>query len=78
MAHDSSTPSNFTVQVTGRAGDQVQAKVHLTETIPAGGIELDVVWDVRRGSIVSVSPWRNLGEFVTAELARKAGGSAAH
>jgi len=78
MAHDPNTPRNFQVQVTGRDGDRVLARVTLTETIPAGGLELDVVWDPRTGEAVSVSPYRNLGQFVTEELARVAGGSAAH
>jgi hypothetical protein len=77
-SHDPVTPHNFDVTLTGRDGHLVQARVHLRETIPVGGIELDVVWDRANGRVVSVTPWRNLGEFVTAELARVAGGHAAH
>lgn len=66
--HDS---GNFEIDITGRTGGLVQAEVRLTETVPAGGITLQVVFDPNRGEVVSVSPWRNLGCFVTDELARR-------
>jgi hypothetical protein len=70
--HDSVTPHNFEVKVTGRAGSQVQARVHLKNSIPVGGVTLDVVFDTESGRVVSVSPWQNLGCFVTEALAKAA------
>ena len=75
MAHDPSVPHNFEITIEGTEGDTVRAQVRLTETIPAGGLTLDVVWDTAFGRVVSVTPWRNLGVFVTEALARAAGGA---
>lgn len=75
MAHDPTVPHNFEITIDGGEGNEVHAKVHLKETIPPGGITLDVVWDKAFGRVVSVTPWRNLGVFVTDALARKAGGA---
>ena len=71
-AHDHGSTHNFEVSITGREGGLVQATVQLGETIPAGGITLEVVYDPNRREVVSVSPWQNLGQFVTAELTRQA------
>lgn len=76
--HDPVTPHNFDVTIAGREGRLVRATVTLHETIPAGGIELSVLWDPDRGDVVEVKPWRNLGQFVIEALATKAGGSAGH
>jgi len=76
--HDPITPHNFEVAVTGHEGRLVRATVTISETIPAGGIELSVLWDPDRGAVVEVKPWRNLGQFILEALAAKAGGSVAH
>ena len=79
MDHAGGAHGNFEVAITGHDGPLVQATVTLRGTIPAGGVTLAVVYDPRSGKPVSVSPWRNLGVFVLAELARQTGGkSAAH
>jgi len=75
MAHDPTVPHNFDISIQGTEGDTVRARVTLNETIPPGGITLDVVWDKRYGRLVSVEPWRNLGIFVIDALAAKAGGA---
>ena len=71
-AHDHGSTQNFEVSITGREGGLVQATVQLQETIPTGGVTLEVVYDPNRCEVVSVSPWQNLGQFVTAELDRQA------
>ena len=55
-----------------RAATPNTARVRLDSTIPPGGIELDVLYDPVAGVVVEVKPWRNLGQFVTAELDRLA------
>ena len=70
-SHDQGS-SNFEVTITGRQGDLVEAEVTITETIPKGGVTLRVVFDPHRSQVVSVTPWRNLGCFVTEELSRQA------
>ncbi len=77
-SHDPVTPHNYTVQVQGHEGDLVRVTVHVSQTVPAGGLELDVLWDPKAGRALSVSPYRNLGEFITGAIAREAGGTAAH
>jgi|GEM_PF-1897748 len=78
MAHDPTVPHNFHVTVDSNEGTRAHITVRLDETIPAGGLTLDVVWDTKTGRIVSVTPWRNLGEFVIAEIARATGSTVAH
>ncbi len=76
--HDPVTPRNFDVAVDGHEGRLVRATVTLHETIPTGGLTLSVLWDPDRGEATSVTPFRNLGQFVLEELAKQAGGSAGH
>jgi hypothetical protein len=78
MAHDSTVPQNFHVTVDSKEGSRAHLTVKLDQTIPPGGLTLSVVWDTAAGKVVSVSPWRNLGEFVLAEIATKTGSKVAH
>ena len=70
--HDHVTPHNFEVSIVGQEGSSVRATVWLNATIPVGGIELDVLYDPHAHRLIEVSPWRNLGQFVLAELDRQA------
>jgi len=78
MAHDPTVPQNFHVTVSSNEGRRAHLTVKLDETIPSGGLELDVVWDTEAGRIISVTPWRNLGVFVLQEIARQTGSKVAH
>lgn len=77
-SHDPITPHNYSVHVEGPEGAYLRVKVSIHETVPAGGLELDVLWDPTTGQPVSVTPWRNLGQFISEAIAHEAGGSAAH
>ncbi len=63
-SHDPTMPQNFEVTIREREGSRVTADVHLKETIPAGGIHLEVVFDLGAHAVVSVTPWRNMGRHV--------------
>jgi predicted RNA binding protein YcfA (HicA-like mRNA interferase family) len=63
-SHDHSFPANFEITIRERDGDRVTADVHLKETIPPGGIMLEVVYDLAAGDVVSVRPWRKIGLHV--------------
>jgi hypothetical protein len=76
--HDPVTPHNFDVAITGREGRFVRATVTLHTTIPAGGIELSVLWDPERGDVVEVKPWWNLSRFVREALAAQTVGRSGH
>jgi hypothetical protein len=78
MAQDQTVPHNFHVTVDSTEGRKAHLTVKLDETIPVGGLTLAVVWDKEAGRIVSVSPWRNLGQFVIGEIARQTGSKVAH
>ena len=77
-SHDPITPRNYTVHVDGPEGALVRVRVHVSKTVPPGGLDLDVLWDPAAGEAVSVTPFRNLGEFITNAIAQQAGGSAGH
>ena len=77
-SHDPITPHNYSVHVEGPEGDLIRVRVHVAESVPPGGIDLDVLWDPRAGAPVSVAPWRNLGQFITSAIAHEAGGAAGH
>lgn len=76
--HDPITPHNFDIQLLGHEGDLVKLEVTVHQSVPAGGIRLQVLWDPSAGQPVSVTPYRNLGQFLTADIAKVAGGSAGH
>lgn len=64
--------SNHSISIENREGSKVHAKVEIEKTIPAGGITLDVVYDKGTDKVISVKPWRNLGEFILSDLRSKA------
>ncbi len=76
--HDPVTPHNFEVQLGAHEGRLVRATVQIHKTVPSGGLRLSVLWDPDAGRVVEVKPYRNLGRFITAELARLAGGGGGH
>jgi hypothetical protein len=76
--HDPITPHNYSIHVEGPEGALVRVRVRVEETVPAGGIDLDVLWDPQAGKPVSVTPWRNLGRFISEAIAHEAGGSVGH
>ncbi len=76
--HDPITPHNFDIQIQGNEGDLVKQEVTVHQSVPAGGIRLQVLWDPTAGEAVSVSPYRNLGRFLTEGIAKVAGGSVGH
>lgn len=63
-SHDPTMPQNFEITITSREGTRVAADVHLKQTIPAGGIHLEVVYDVDSKDVVTVVPWRKMGQHV--------------
>ena len=78
MAQDPTVPHNFHVTVDSNEGRNAHLPVKLDQTIPPGGLTLAVVWEREAGRIVSVNPWRNLGQFVIGEIARQTGSHVAH
>ncbi len=71
-SHDPTMPRNFEITIRSREGSRVTAVVHLQETIPAGGIRLEVVYDLDERDVVSVSPWRKVGTHVLDAIAHAA------
>ena len=69
----SDMPKNYEITVKGRDGARVTADVHLKETIPAGGIHLEVVYDLDKKDVVSVNPWRKIGRHVLDAVGSAAG-----
>ena len=65
-------PKNYEITVKDRDGSHVTADVHLKETIPAGGIHLEVVYDLEKKDVVSVTPWRKIGRHVLEAVAAAA------
>jgi len=65
-------PRNFEITIRSRDGARVTAEVHLRETIPAGGIRLEVVYDLDAHAVVSVIPWRKMGRHVLDAIAHAA------
>lgn len=79
--HDHAAPAGpaFEVQIERWEGHVVHAVVDLHQTVPAGGLSLNVVYEPRNRRIVEVRPWRNLGTFVLDALDAACGlGGGAH
>ena len=71
-SHDETMPKNFEITIRSHEGSRVSADVHLTQTIPPGGVHLEVVYDLEKHDVVSVRPWRKMGQHVLEAIARAA------